>query len=142
MVSASLACIRFLRPEIYSRRPSCFRDVFGIRWNPPRVVTMTFICLWSPAAAREKELLQQLIPSLLGAAPRVLLGTNGIVWADARGMSAEPLATDLLAVFHEKGVEKVRAALSISPICAEVAARHGKGGQVVIIPGTERDYLA
>jgi protein ImuB len=103
---------------------------------------MTFICLWSPAAAREKELLQQLVPSLLGAAPRVLLGTNGIVWADARGMSAELLARDLLAVFHEKGVEKVRAALSISPISAEVAARHGKGGQVVIIPGTERDYLA
>src|SRR5688500_4723132 len=102
---------------------------------------MTFICLWSPAAAREKELLQQLVPSLLGAAPRVLLGTNGIVWADARGMSAEPLARDLLAVFHEKGVE-VRAALSISPICAEVAARRGKGAQVVITPGTERDYLA
>ncbi|HMF88312.1 MAG TPA: hypothetical protein VK575_09545 [Gemmatimonadaceae bacterium] len=103
---------------------------------------MSFICLWSPAAAREKELLQQLIPSLLGAAPRVLLGTNGIVWADARGMSAELLARDLLGVFHEKGVEKVRAALSISPICAEVAARHGKGAQVVITPGTERDYIA
>lgn len=103
---------------------------------------MTFICLWSPAAAREKELLQQLVPSLLAVAPRVLLGTSGIVWADARGMSAELLARDLLAVFHEKGVEKVRAALSISPICAEVAARHGKGAHVAITPGTERDYLA
>ena len=96
---------------------------------------MTFICLWSPAAAREKELLQQLVPSLLGAAPRVLLGTNGIVWADARGMSAEPLARDLLGVFREKGVEKVRAALSISPICAEVAARHGKGALIVTHSG-------
>ena len=103
---------------------------------------MTFICLWSPAAVREKELLQQLVPSLLGAAPRVLLGANGIVWADARGMSAEPLARDLLGVFHEKGVEKVRAALSTSPICAEVAARHGKGALTGISPGTERDYLA
>lgn len=103
---------------------------------------MTFICLWSPAATREKELLQQLIPSLLGAAPRVLLGANGIVWADARGMSAEPLARDLLAVFHEKGVEKVRAALSVSPICAEVAARHGTGTLIGIPPGTEGEYLA
>jgi len=103
---------------------------------------MTFICIWSPAAVRENELLQQLVPSLLRAAPRVLLGTNGIVWADARGMSAEPLARDLLGVFHERGVEKVRAALSISPICAEVAARHGKGALIEISPGTERDYLA
>jgi hypothetical protein len=103
---------------------------------------MTFICIWSPAAARENELLQQLVPSLLGVAPRVLLGTSGIVWADARGMSAEPLARDLLGVFHERGVEKVRAALSISPICAEVAARHGKGALIETSPGAERDYLA
>ena len=103
---------------------------------------MTFICIWSPAAVRENELLQQLVPSLLRAAPRVLLGTNGIVWADARGMSAEPLVRDLLGVFHERGVEKVRAALSVSPICAEVAARHGKGALIGLTPGTERDYLA
>jgi hypothetical protein len=103
---------------------------------------MTFICLWSPAAAKENELLQQLIPPLLASAPRVLLGTNGIVWADARGMSADLLAEDLLGIFHEKGVEKVRAALSISPIAAEVAARHGKGALIKIPPGTERDYLA
>ncbi|HEY6089654.1 MAG TPA: hypothetical protein VD771_07665 [Gemmatimonadaceae bacterium] len=103
---------------------------------------MTFICLWSPAAAKESELLQHLIPSLLAAAPRVLLGANGIVWADARGMSADLLAEDLLGIFHEKGVEKVRAALSISPISAEVAARHGKGALIKIPPGTERDYLA
>ena len=103
---------------------------------------MTFICLWSPATARDKELLQQLVPSLLGAAPRVLLGRNGIVWADARGMSADPLAKDLLGVFHEKGVEKVRAALSISPICAEIAARHGKGTLIRIPAGTELEYLA
>jgi protein ImuB len=103
---------------------------------------MTFICLWSPAVARENELLQQLLPSLLGAAPRVLLGANGIVWADAHGMSPGPLARDLLGIFHEKGVEKVRAALSISPICAEVAARHGKRALTEIPPGTERDYLA
>jgi protein ImuB len=116
---------------------------------------MTFVCLWTPAAAPyppaigtditpENDLLQRLVPSLLGVAPRVMLGANGIVWADARGMSAESLARDLLDVFHEKDVKKVRAATSITPICAEVAARHGygKNGLVTIAPGSEREYLA
>jgi protein ImuB len=115
---------------------------------------MTFICFWTPAAVSparaigtttsqpENELLQQLVPSLLGVAPRVMLGANGIVWADARGMIAESLAKDLLDVFHEKGVEKVRAAISIVPVCAEIAARHGNGGLVAIAPGSEREYLA
>jgi protein ImuB len=115
---------------------------------------MTFICLWTPAAAPhppaigtditpENDLLQQLIPSLLGVAPRVMLGANGIVWADARGMIAESLARDLLDVFHEKEV-KVRAATSITPICAEVAARYGNGrdGLIAIAPGSEREFLA
>jgi hypothetical protein len=116
---------------------------------------MTFVCLWTPAAAPyppaigtditpENDLLQRLVPSLLGVAPRVMLGANGIVWADARGMSAESLARDLLDVFHEKDVKKVRAATSITPICAEVAARHGHGknGLVAIASGSEREYLA
>jgi protein ImuB len=116
---------------------------------------MTFVCLWTPAAAPyppaigtditpENDLLQRLVPSLLGVAPRVMLGANGIVWADARGMNAESLARDLLGVFHEKDVKKVRAATSITPICAEVAARHGHGkkGLVAIRPGSEREYLA
>src|SRR5215208_1303171 len=108
---------------------------------------MTFICLWTPTALpatalQENRLLQELVPSLLGVAPRVMLGANGIVWADARGMSADPLAKDLLEVFHQKGVEKVRTAISVVPVCAEVAALYGKGMLVVIPPGTERDYLA
>jgi protein ImuB len=107
---------------------------------------MTFICLWSPAttatATQESELLHKLIPSLLSAAPRVMLGVNGIVWADARGMSAEPLARDLLQLFHDNGVEKVSVAVSLAPICAEVAARYGKGALIAIPPGSEQDYLA
>src|SRR6266404_2297604 len=101
---------------------------------------MTFICLWTPAAVSsaraigttisqpENELLKQLVPSLLGVAPR--------------GMIADSLARDLLDVFHEKGVERVRAAISIVPVCAEIAARHGNGGLVAIAPGSEREYLA
>ncbi|HEY8832640.1 MAG TPA: hypothetical protein VIM21_09010 [Gemmatimonadaceae bacterium] len=107
---------------------------------------MTFICLWSPVATatdeQESELLHKLIPALLRAAPRVMLGANGIVWADARGMSAEPLARDLLQLFHDDGVEKVRAAISLAPVCAEIAARYGKGALIAVPPGSERNYLA
>jgi protein ImuB len=71
-----------------------------------------------------------------------MLGGNGIVWADARGMSAEPLARDLLQLFHDNGVEKVSVAVSLAPICAEIAARYGKCALIAIPPGSERDYLA
>src|SRR6266446_5691784 len=128
-------------------RPTGVNIAFGIysvySWSRLSL-KMTFICLWTPAAVSparaigttisqsENELLQQLVPSLLGVAPRVMLGANGIVWADARGMIAEFLARDLLDVFHENGVEKVSAAVSLAPICAEIAARHGNGGLVAI----------
>ena len=120
---------------------------------------MSFICLWSPSSfpvapkADVDDIREQLVHSLLGIAPRVVIGAKGVIWADARGMSAEPLARDLVAVYHEKGVEKVRAAISIVPVCAEVAAlygerigsHHGLPGRrsfINIAPGTERDYLA
>ena len=111
---------------------------------------MSFICLWSPAAAtatatapdKPGNETYQLTPSLLSVAPRITIGTGGLVWADARGMSAESLAGSLLEVFHDSGVDKVRAAFSIAPICAEVGARHGEGALIAIAPGTERDYLA
>src|SRR5687767_57436 len=106
---------------------------------------MTFICLWSPSLRTnpgEAEKSHNLTPALLAVAPRVMIGAGGLVWADARGMSAEPLARDLVEVFQDAGMEKVRAALSIAPIGAEVAARHGDGGFIRIPPGTERDYLA
>jgi hypothetical protein len=71
-----------------------------------------------------------------------MIGSKGIVWADARGLNAESLARDLVEVYHEKGVEKVRAGISIVPICSEVAALHGRGGLINVPAGAERDYLA
>ena len=104
---------------------------------------MTFICLWSPAAAEpESELRHQLTPALLAVAPRVMIGAAGSVWADGRGMSAQPLARNLLDVFHDAGATDTRAALSLVPIAAEVAAKYGEGKLIGIPPGTERDYLA
>jgi hypothetical protein len=102
---------------------------------------MSFVCLSSPATA---PVIHELTPFLLEVAPRVMLGTSGSVWADARGMSAEPVARELLEVFRRNGVEKVRAALSIVPVSAEIAARYGGGaGALVVIPaGTERDHIA
>ncbi|HLA14534.1 MAG TPA: hypothetical protein VJZ25_05870 [Gemmatimonadaceae bacterium] len=104
---------------------------------------MTFICLWSPAAAQpDSEIRHQLTPALLAVAPRVMIGGAGLVWADARGMSAEPMARDLLEVFHQAGVAETRAALSLVPVAAEIAARYGEGKLIGIPPGAERDYLA
>ena len=127
---------------------------------------MSFICLWTPAALPpssafttpaedppENELLQQLVPALLGVAPRVMIGSKGVVWADARGLNAESLARDLVAIYRDKGVEKVRVAISLVPICAEVAALYGDSARsgdglperrslIAIPPGTERDFLA
>ena len=113
-----------------------------------------FICLWTPAAfpalplfadegiVQESELLKELVPELLTVAPRVTIGSRGVVWADARGLSAELLAKDLIDVFHRNDVEKVRAAISLVPIAAEVAALHGNGGLIRIPVGTEREFLA
>ena len=113
-----------------------------------------FICLWTPAALpvlplfveeeakQESELLNELVPQLLNVAPRVTIGAKGVVWADARGLNAELLAKDLLAVFHQHDVAKVRAAISLVPIAAEVAALHGNGGLIMIAVGSEREFLA
>ena len=115
-----------------------------------------FICLWTPAATpppplfasesegdvQESELLNKLVPELLNVAPRVSIGARGIVWADARGLNAELLAKDLIAVFRGHDVERIRAAISLVPIAAAVAALHGKGGLIAIPVGSERDFLA
>ena len=113
-----------------------------------------FICLWTPAALpalplfaeeganQESELLNELVPQLLNVAPRVTIGAKGVAWADARGLNAELLAKDLLAVFRQHDVANVRAAISLVPIAAEVAALHGNGGLITIAVGSEREFLA
>lgn len=113
-----------------------------------------FVCLWTPAAfpalplfadeevPQESELLKELVPQLLQVAPRVTIGAKGVVWADARGLNAELLARDLIAVFRDHNVEKIRAVISLVPIAAEVAALHGSGGLITIPIGSEREFLA
>ena len=115
-----------------------------------------FICLWTPAAfptptlplfadegvVQESELLNELVPQLLTVAPRVTIGSRGVVWADARGLNAELLARDLVEVYHQNDVEQVRAAISLVPIAAEIAALHGSGSLIKIPIGSEREFLA
>ncbi len=124
-----------------------------------------FICLWTPAAfpalplfadqgvIQESELLNELVPQLLTIAPRVTIGSRGVVWADARGLNAEQLAEDLLEIFRRHDPSQspppasrlplpARAAISLVPIAAEVAALYGSGSLIKIPIGAERDFLA
>jgi len=57
-------------------------------------------------------------------------------------LNAELLAKDLIGVFRDHNVEKIRAAISSVPIAAEVAALHGNGGLITIPLGSEREFLA
>ena len=102
-----------------------------------------FVCLWTPPPASYlPPPSNELVPDLLNVAPRVTIGAKGIVWADARGLNAELLAKDLVAVFRDHNIEKIRAAISLIPIAAEVAALHARGGLITIPPGSEREFLA
>ena len=102
-----------------------------------------FICLWTPLPASRLPLpAGDLAPQLLNVAPRVTIGARGVVWADARGLNADLLARDLIAVFRDNNVEKIRAAISLVPIAAEVAALHANGGLITIPLGSEREFLA
>src|SRR5690349_10298477 len=123
-----------------------------------------FICLWTPAAlpalplfadqgvVQESELLNELVPRLLTIAPRVTIGSRGVVWADARGLNAEQLARALLDLFRRHDPQSplpasrlplpARAAISLVPIAAEVAALYGSGTLIEIPVGSEREFLA
>lgn len=111
---------------------------------------MTFVSLWIPpdltGAARGADL----APALLRVAPRVHVGPE-VIWADARGLRARPLAEALLDLLRDEGVDGSRAATAMVPIAAQVAAVHGAGvhGATVrgddlieIAPGEDRAFLA
>src|SRR5690348_11219062 len=103
-----------------------------------------FVCLWTPPPASRLSPLahDELVPRLLTVAPRVTIGAKGVVWADARGLNAELLAKDLIAVVRDHNIEKIRAVISSVPIAAEVAALYGNGGLITIPVGSEREFLA
>jgi hypothetical protein len=89
-------------------------------------------------------------PALLALAPRVHAEPPDLLWADARGLAARPLAEALIARVQELGAALVRAAVASTPIAARVAVRHGNASRdtphdtslVEIAPGTDRQFLA
>ena len=103
---------------------------------------MNFICIWSPVFPLEPEQLHGLTAALLQVAPRIAIGSGGKIWADARGLSAEPVARDLLDLLRGQGLERARAVIATTAIAAEVGARNGMSELMTIAPGEDRDFIA
>lgn len=65
-----------------------------------------------------------------------------MVWADARGLNAELVVKDLLALFDEREAAHVNIGVAATPIAASVAAAHGRDDITFIPLGGDRDFLA
>jgi protein ImuB len=95
---------------------------------------MTFVCLWipswstgadAPGEPRAPDESAALAVALLRVAPRIAIDEpRGLVWGDARGLRARPVAAALLACLAERGHAGVRAGIAGTAVAAEVAARH------------------
>ena len=107
---------------------------------------MSFACLWSPAWQTGVGPAPELVPILLQSAPRIAVRTPGpqpgVVWADARGLSAVILAEALLDRAAQEGVTGARAGVAGTPSAAEIAARRGPDPVTFVPPGAEHEFLA
>jgi protein ImuB len=118
---------------------------------------MSYVCLWSPAWRTGAGPGLELGESLLAIAPRVAVERRGVVWADARGLPAEPLALELagaVAELQASAAGEAVAAAAIGPgagvaavpvaaeLAARLAARAPAAGPVVVPSGRERDWTA
>ena len=95
------------------------------------------------AEAAGTSALLPLLPELLAHTPRVVIGDDKLVWADARGLHAPTLAAQLLDVLDARGIG-ARAGAAVSPIAASVAARHGTRSDRVtsVRAGEDRAFIA
>src|SRR5688572_17744609 len=116
---------------------------------PSPNITMSYVCLWSPAWPTGASFDAQLAPALLDCAPRVVVGDDHRIWIDARGLHAAQLAEQLLTVVRSYGIPGVRAGVALTPIAAECAAAHPSPRAheptrplTVIRPGEDRDYIS
>ncbi|HEX7020275.1 MAG TPA: hypothetical protein VF159_09710 [Gemmatimonadaceae bacterium] len=103
---------------------------------------MSYVCLWSPTWPTAADFPADLVAAFLAHAPRVAVGDERRVWADARGLPAGNLAEQLLAVASEHGWDDVHAGAATTPVAAEVAATCGTSPLVVVKPGTDRQFIA
>ena len=126
---------------------------------------MSHVCLsipvWPTVAASSAELsgaksveqaeatgtsaLLPVLPALLAHAPRVVIGNDRLVWADARGLHAPTIAARLLDVLDAHGIG-ARAGTAVTPVAASIAARHGSsdgGGRITTVrAGEDRAFIA
>ncbi len=86
---------------------------------------MSCVCLWSPSWPTGEGREGEWIEGLLEVVPRVAVERGRVVWADARGLPAVRVASELLGRLRAFGVEGVRAGVSAVPVAAEAAARMG-----------------
>ena len=89
---------------------------------------MAVVCLW--AAAWPPDLSASALPAeLLAIVPRVTIAGD-VIWADARGLPAEPTARALLERAGACGVTDARAGVANVPVVAELLAKAAAAGQV------------
>jgi hypothetical protein len=103
---------------------------------------MSYVCLWSPSWPTGAAFPAELTAALLQHAPRVLVGANGRVWADARGLDAGALAAVLLDVAQRHGFTSVHAGAATTVIAAELAATKSTAPLIVVKPGIDREFIA
>ena len=102
---------------------------------------MTFVCLWSPAWQTAAGSVAELAPALLAHVPRALVGEQGLLWADARGLDVRVVAPPLLALVRERGHADARLGAATTPIAAQVAAVRGEPLTLVKV-GEDASFLA
>ncbi len=104
---------------------------------------MTFVCLSSRAWPTDAATSTELLARALEHAPRVRLEPGrGVLWADARGLDGEAIATSLLSIAAGLEILATTAGVAPTPIAAEVAARSGTAAVTVVAPNGDRDFLA
>lgn len=97
------------------------------------------VCLYAPAWPDFAS--SPLSAELLAIAPRITIASE-VVWADARGLSANHTALALLERAAACGVADVRAGVARTPVVAELAARTAKPRTAVCVDCDERAFLA
>ena len=99
-----------------------------------------FIALRSPLFT--SDFLNGLTPQLLTLTPRIVVDRDQLVWADGRGLNAELLVRDLIALLDEREAANIKIGVAVTPIAASVAAIFGRQ-QITTIPiGADREFLS
>lgn len=97
------------------------------------------VCLYAPAWGDHAT--SALTAELLAIAPRITMGSE-VVWADARGLSAQETALALVERCIACGVNEVRAGVAAAPITAELAARTAQPNTAIVVDGDESAFIA